>query len=71
VGGLSRSQDNVLTTAVEPTSPIYKPGQVPLVEALATGWLTDEDDEEESLDADYQASSKMACVPMRSHSTCV
>jgi len=23
-----------------------------LVEALATGWLTDEDDEEESLDAD-------------------
>jgi len=25
---------------------------VPLVEALATGWLTDEDDEEESLDAD-------------------
>jgi len=27
VGGLSRSQDNVLTTAVEPTSPIYKPGQ--------------------------------------------
>jgi len=25
---------------------------VPLVEALATGWLTDEDDEEEGLDAD-------------------
>ncbi len=28
MGGLSRSQDNVLTTAVEPTSPIYKPAQV-------------------------------------------
>ncbi len=28
MGGLSRSQDNVLTTAVEPTSPIYKPGQL-------------------------------------------
>jgi len=36
---------------------------VPLVEALATGWLAAEDDEEESLDADADADAGAAPAP--------
>jgi len=43
VGGLSRSQDNVLTTAVEPTSPIYKPGHRDLIDEI---WYLDVTDDE-------------------------
>jgi len=35
---------------------------VPLVEALATGWLTDEDDEEEGLDADAGPAERPAAA---------
>ncbi len=35
---------------------------MPLVEALATGWLTDEDDEEEGLDADAGPAERPAAA---------